>query len=69
MNWLYDAEDVMRNMTRDSIPYQAAADWNLTYANYYIRNAEFEKAIPYLKKVIKKEKRKTQKAREWFLMG
>ena len=69
MNWLYDAEDVMRNMTRDSIPYQAAADWNLTYANYYIRNAEFEKAIPYLKKVIKKERRKTQKAREWFLMG
>ena len=69
MNWLYDAEDVMRNMTRDSIPYQSAADWNLTYANYYIRNAEFEKAIPYLKKVIKKEKRKTQKAREWFLMG
>ena len=69
MDWLYDAEDIMRNMKRDSIHYQAEKHWDLTYANYYIRNGEYEKAIPYLRKVIKKEKRKTQKAREWFLMG
>lgn len=69
IDWLYDAEDVMRNMRRDSIPYQAQHDWDVTYANYYIRNGEFEKAIPYLKKVIKHERRKTQKAREWFLLG
>ena len=67
--WMYDAEDVMRNMQRDSIPYQAEGDWNLTYANYYIHGGEYEKAIPYLRKVIKRERRKTQKAREWFLMG
>jgi len=69
LDWLYDAEDVMRNQRRDSIPYQAQKEWDLAYANYHIRNSEFEKAIPYLKKVIKHEHRKTQKAREWFLMG
>ena len=69
LDWLYDAEDVMRNMGRDSIHYRARNDWDATYANYYIRNTDFEQAIPYLRRVIRHEKRKTQKAREWFLMG
>ena len=69
LDWLYDAEDVIRNMSRDSIPYRAVKDWDYTYANYYVRNGELERAVPYLRKVIKYEKRKTQKAREWFLMG
>ena len=69
LNWLYDAEDVIRNMSRDSIHYRATKDWDYTYADYYIRNGELERAVPYLRKVIKHEHRKTQKAREWFLMG
>ena len=69
LNWLYDAEDVIRNMSRDSIPLAAVKHWDYTYANFYTRNGELEKAVPYLKKVIKHERRKTQKAREWFLLG
>ena len=69
LGWLYDAEDVIRNMNRDSIHYRAVKDWDYTYANYYVKNGELEKAVPYLRKVIKHERRKTQKAREWFLMG
>ena len=69
LDWLYDAEDVIRGMNRDSIHYRSAKDWDYTYADYYIRNDEYEKAVPYLQKVIKHERRKTQKAREWFLMG
>ena len=69
LDWLYDAEDVIRGMNRDSIHYRSVKDWDNTYADYYIRNGEYEKAVPYLQKVIKHERRKTQKAREWFLMG
>ena len=69
LDWLYDAEDVIRNMSRDSMHYRSVKDWDYTYANYYAKNGELEKALPYLRKVIKHEKRKTQKAREWFLMG
>ena len=69
LDWLYDAEDVIRNMSRDSIPPRSAREWDYTYANYYVKNGELERALPYLRKVIKHEKRKTQKAREWFLMG
>ena len=69
LGWLYDAEDVIRNMSRDSIHYRAQKDWDYTYANYYAKTAEYEKAIPYLRKAIKHEKRKNQKARMWFLMA
>ena len=69
LDWFYDAEDVIRNISRDSIPYQAERVWDATFADYYLRSGELEQAIPYLRKTIRHEKRKTQKAREWFLMG
>ena len=69
LGWKYDAEDVIRNMSRDSMDFRAVKDWDYTYANYYIRLGDYQKAIPYLKKVIKHERRSVQRAREWFLMG
>ena len=69
LDWLYDAEDVIRNMSRDSIHYSAQKEWDYTFAQYYVHTGDYEKAVPYLRKTIKHEKRKTQKAREWFLMG
>lgn len=67
--WLYDAEDVIRNMQRDSIHWSARKEWDYTYADYYIHTGEYEKAIPHLRNVIKHEMRRKQRAREWFLMG
>ena len=69
LGWIYDAEDVIRNMSRDSIDFRTVKDWDYTYADYYIHQGDYEKAVPYLKKVIKHEKRNVQKAREWFLLG
>lgn len=69
LGWKYDAEDVIRNMSRDSMDFRAVKDWDYTYANYYIRQGDYVKALPYLKKVIKHERRSVQRAREWFLMG
>ena len=69
LDWLYEAEDVITKQRRDTMHYRAVTDWDYTYANYYIRSQRYEEAIPYLRKVIKHEKRRKQKAREWFLMG
>ena len=68
-NWMYDAEDIIRNMQRDSIHWRAQKEWDYTYTDYYIHTQQFDKAIPYLRKVIKHEMRRKQKAREWYLMG
>ena len=69
LGWLYDAEDVIRNMSRDSMDFRAVKDWDYTYANYYIAQRDYEKAVPYLRKVISHERRRVQRAREWYLMG
>ena len=68
-NWNYDAEDVIRNMLRDSIHWRAQKEWDYTFADYYIHTGNAEQAIPYLRKVINHEMRRKQKAREWYLMG
>ena len=69
LDWLYDAEDVIRNMSRDSIHYKAQNDWDAALASYYLKSGEFEEAVPYLRKTIRHEHHRIQKAREWFLMG
>lgn len=68
-DWIYDAEDVITKMRRDSIHWRAKKEWDYTLADYYIRTSRFKEAIPYLRKVIKHEMRRKQRAREWFLMG
>lgn len=68
-DWLYDAEDVITKIKRDSLSWRAQKDWDYTYADYYIRTGRYQEAIPYLRKVIKHEGRRKQRAREWYLMG
>ena len=67
--WTYDAEDVIRNIQRDSIHWRAQKEWDYAFADYYIHTGDARKAIPYLRKVISHEMRHKQKARQWFLMG
>ena len=69
LGWLYDAEDVIVKQRRDSIHYRAQKDWDYTMADYFIRSERYQEALPYLRLVIKHEKRRKQRAREWFLMG
>ena len=69
LGWMYEAEDVIRNMSRDSMDFRAVKDWDYTYANFYIRQGDYQKAVPFLRKVISHERRRVQRAREWYLMG
>ena len=69
LDWLYDAEDVITKQRRDTMHFRAVKDWDYTYADYYLRSERYEEALPYLRKVIKHETRRKQKAREWFLYG
>ena len=69
LNWIYDAEDIITKQRRDTMHFRARKDWDFTMADYYLRSEQYKEAIPYLRQVIKHEKRRKQKAREWFLMG
>lgn len=68
-DWLYDAEDVITKIRRDSIHWRAQKEWDYTLADYYIHTERYDEAIPYLRKVIRHEMRRKQRAREWYLLG
>lgn len=67
--WTYEAEDVLRNMQRDTIHYKAQPDMDYALCNYYLRTAQYAAAQQQLVKVIKHEKRRGQRARQWYIMG
>ena len=69
LGWLYDAEDVISKQRRDTMHFRAVKDWDYTMADYYLHSQRYEEALPYLRKVIKHETRRKQRAREWFLYG
>lgn len=69
LDWLYDAEDVITKMKRDTMHYRAVKDWDYAYAGFYVRSRRYEEAVSYLAKAIRHERRKKQKARMWYLMG
>ena len=68
-DWIYDAEDVIRNMKRDSIDWHAQKEWDYTYADYYLHIGDLENAEKYLRKVVKHEMRSKQRAREYYILG
>lgn len=68
-DWIYDAEDIIRNMQRDSIDWRAQKEWDYTLADYYLHTGELDKASTYLRKVIKHEIRSKQRAREYYILG
>lgn len=69
LDWIYDAEDVIVKMRRDSMDYRAVKDWDYAYCDYYLHSGNRKEAIKYLQRVISHERRRKQRARQWFLMG
>lgn len=69
MEWPYDAEDVFNKIRRDSLSKQGAVERDASYADYLILTQQYKEAIPYLKRTVKREKRKKLRARLNFLLG
>lgn len=68
LGWYYDAEELLRQVRRDSIPYQCKNEYNRAMANFYLRQKRWEEALPYLDKEIN-TLHGTLKARACFLKG
>lgn len=69
MDWFYDAEDALEKINNDSLPKELEPAHASAYGNYLLRQKRFKEAIPFLRTTIKNEKRKKQKAREYYLLG
>lgn len=69
LDWLYDAEDVLHRLDRDTIPPSIKTERDLTMADFLIRQEKLEEAVPYLERIVKQEKSKARKARECYLLA
>ena len=70
LEWNYEAEHLLAQMKRDTIPYQLAEEYDAIMASHLLRQERFEEALPYLEKAVKRPGRtKKQKTREYYLLG
>lgn len=68
-NWYYDAEDALGRLKNDSLAPRLRKEKDATTADLLLRQGRLQEALPYLKQTARKEKRKLQKARLYFLLG
>ena len=69
MGWNYEAEDILNKLNTEGIPKKNLDQYATVYADYLIKNGQFEEAIPYMKTAIKAEKNRLQKKRMKYLLG
>jgi tetratricopeptide (TPR) repeat protein len=67
LDWLYDAEEVLRNMRRDSLPPNAKRYYEPTLSLYHLKNNDYKEAVPHLLKTLRYERSKRQRGRLYFL--
>lgn len=69
MGWLYDAEDILAQLRRDSLRQPTHGVYNATMADLCLRQDSVEKALPYLQATIHKTRNANQRARLYYLQG
>ncbi|MDR2764156.1 MAG: tetratricopeptide repeat protein [Tannerella sp.] len=69
MNWLHEAGAALERLDENGFPPANQPQYDRFYADYLIKDGQFEKAIPYLQKAIKQEKNKYQRTRMRYLLG
>ena len=70
LEWNYEAENLLAQMQRDTIPYQLAEEYDAIMASHLLAQERFAEALPYLEKAVKRSGRtKKQKTREYYLLG
>ena len=69
MEWFYEAEDILGKLNTNGIPRKNLKLYASVYADYLVKNKQFDDAIPYFKSAIKSEKNKRQRTRMKYLLG
>ena len=69
LDWFYDAEDALDKARRDTLNNAIRREMLFTETDLLLRQQRYAEALPLLQQAAKKEKRKQQKARLYFLLG
>jgi tetratricopeptide (TPR) repeat protein len=69
MGWFYESEDILGKLNTNGIPKKELNQYAAVYADYLIKNKQYDDAISYFKTAIKTEKNHRQKTRMKYLLG
>ncbi len=69
MGWFYETEDILNKLNTNSIPRKNLNRYAAVYADYLVKNKQYDDAVPYFKTAIKAEKNKRQRTRMKYLLG
>lgn len=70
MDWLYESEDLISRIKRDSMPSSLNKELSRATANLLIRQGRYAEALPHMEKAIKRKGTESiERAREYYLMG
>ena len=70
MEWLYEAENLLQRVQRDTVPEVLKKDFAVAKANLLLKQNRGEEAIPYIKTGLKRKGlTPLDKAREHYLLG
>jgi len=70
LNNFREAQNVLENIEKsDTLPQQLKAEFNATYADFFIKQDQQSKAIPFLEKAIQNIKEKERKVRYQFILA
>lgn len=70
MEWLYEAEDLLQRVQRDTVPQSLQKEFAIAKAGLLLKQERGEEAIPYIKTAIKRKGQTSlDKAREHYLLG
>jgi len=69
LEWYYDAENLLNQVRRDSIPRASQRPYNTAVTNLLLHQKLWKDALPYLKKEVENLPHGTPKARGAYLLG
>lgn len=69
LNWLYEAEDILRKVKANNLSNSNLTLWNLVSADLCMKQKQPVQAIPFLEYALAYEKEKIQRYRLHYLLG
>jgi len=69
MGWYYEADDILSKLIKAPLTKDQRAMFSKVYADYLIKQKQYDEAIPYLKIANQTENNKRQRTRQKYLLG
>ena len=69
MDWFYEADDILSKLNINQFTKNESDWYSMVYTDYYVKQKQFEEAVPYMITAIRSEKNKLQRTRLKYLLG